>query len=86
MILYYSNKKGDMNTRLQKLFEDYDISEKDCYEIKQIFQIVTNEKKQKILSGFDVLAQKIKNIGEEISLEQEILLNNILPDIKKLLN
>lgn len=75
-----------MNTLLQKLFEEYNISEKDCYEIKQIFQIVTDEKKQKILSNFKFLAEKVKKIEEEISLEQEILLDNILPDIEKLLN
>jgi predicted Zn-ribbon and HTH transcriptional regulator len=75
-----------MNTRLQKLFENYNISDKDCYEIKQIFQIVTDEKKHKILSSFDILAKKIKKIEKDISLEQEILLNNILPDIKKIFN
>jgi len=74
-----------MNTQLQKLFEKYKISDKDCYEINQIFLIVDDEKKHKILANFELLAQKIQKIEEEIMLEQSILLDNILPDIKALL-
>jgi len=74
-----------MNTQLQKLFDEYDISDKDCYEINQIFWIVDDEKKHKILANFELLAKKIKKIEEEIILEQSILLDNILPDIKALL-
>jgi len=74
-----------MNTQLQKLFDKYEISDKDCYEINQIFQIVDDEKKHKILANFELLAKKIKKIEEEIILEQSILLDNILPDIKALL-
>jgi predicted Zn-ribbon and HTH transcriptional regulator len=74
-----------MNTKLKTLFEKYDISDKDCYEINQIFNIVDNEKKHKILVNFELLAKKIKKIEEEIILEQSILLDNILPDIKALL-
>lgn len=84
MILYYSNK-GVMNISLQKMFEEYWISKKDSYEINQIFQIVNSEKKQKILSNFEKLAKKIKKIEEDIILEQSILLDNILLDIKQIL-
>lgn len=84
MILLYSNK-GEMNTLLLKLFDEYKISDKDRYEISQIFNIIDNEKKQKILANFEKLAQKIKKIEEDIMLEQNILLDNILPDIKKLI-
>lgn len=74
-----------MNTLLKKLFDKYKISEKDQYEINQIFNILDDEKKHKILANFDLLAKKIKKIEEEILLEQSILLDNILPDIKSLL-
>lgn len=84
MILLYSNK-GEMNTQLKTLFDKYKISEKDRYEVNQIFNFVDNEKKQKILANFELLAQKIKKIEEEIILEQSILLDNIIPDIKVLL-
>ena len=74
-----------MNTQLKTLFDKYKISEKDRYEVNQIFNFVNNEKKQKILANFELLAQKIKKIEEEIILEQSILLENIVPDIKALL-
>ncbi|MDQ7010114.1 MAG: hypothetical protein Q9M94_07555 [Candidatus Gracilibacteria bacterium] len=75
-----------MNTLLKSLFEKYEISEKDQYEINQIFNILNDEKKHKILASFELLAEKIKKIEEELLLEQSILLDNILPDIKELLN
>ncbi|MDQ7023888.1 MAG: hypothetical protein Q9M97_10495 [Candidatus Gracilibacteria bacterium] len=71
-----------MNTLLKSLFEKYEISEKDQYEINQIFNILNDEKKHKILASFELLAEKIKKIEEELLLEQSILLDNILPDIK----
>ena len=74
-----------MNTQLKTLFDKYKISEKDRYEINQIFNFIDNEKKQKILANFELLAKKIKKIEEEIILEQSILLDNIVPDIKALL-
>jgi len=74
-----------MNTQLKTLFDKYKISEKDRYEINQIFNFIDSEKKQKILADFELLAQKIKKIEEEIILEQSILLDNIIPDIKALL-
>ena len=74
-----------MNVLLKTLFDKYEISEKDQYEINQIFNFVNDEKKHKILANFEVLAKKIKKIEEEILLEQSILLDNILPDIKTLL-
>jgi len=74
-----------MNTQLKTLFDKYKISEKDRYEINQIFSFIDSEKKQKILANFELLAQKIQKIEEEIILEQSILLDNIIPDIKVLL-
>lgn len=74
-----------MNTLLKSLFEKYEISEKDRYEINQIFNIVNNEKKQKILANFEKLAKKVKQIEEEILFEQKVLLDNILPDIKSII-
>jgi predicted Zn-ribbon and HTH transcriptional regulator len=74
-----------MNTLLEKLFDEYNLSEKTSFEIKQIFQIVTDEKKNKILNNFKILVKKIEKIEQENLLEQEILLDNILPDLKELL-
>jgi len=73
------------NILLEKLLEEYNISQKDSFELKQIFGILTTEKKQKFLTNFSKIAKKIKKIEEEISLEQEILLDKILPDLSEIL-
>lgn len=74
-----------MNTLLKTLFDKYEISKKDQYEINNIFIVINDEKKQKLLANFELLAQKIQKIEEEIKLEQYILLDNIVPDIQKLI-
>ncbi len=73
-----------MNVLLEKLFEQYNISEKDRYEILQIFQILPDEKKQLLLTNFEKLAKSIEKISQDIIIEQEILLDSILPEIQKI--
>jgi hypothetical protein len=63
-----------MNTRLEMLFEKYNISEKDRYEINQIFLLLPPDKKQNILNNFDLLAFRFKQIHREIDLERRILI------------
>jgi hypothetical protein len=63
-----------MNVLLEQYFGKYDLSEKDRYEIRQIFQLLPLEKKQNILDNFDVLVLKIKKLQDDIKLEQEILI------------
>jgi hypothetical protein len=63
-----------MNVLLEQYFDKYDLSEKDRYEIRQIFQLLPLEKKQNILDNFDVLVLKIKKLQDDIKLEQEILI------------
>jgi hypothetical protein len=63
-----------MNILLEQYFDKYDLSEKDRYEIRQIFQLLPLEKKQNILDNFDVLVLKIKKLQDDIKLEQEILI------------
>jgi hypothetical protein len=75
-----------MNVQLQKLFSQYDLWEKNMYEIDQFFWILSSVKQQKLLQEFGVLVEKIQKIETDISIEQEILLDSILPDIHKLLH
>ena len=39
-----------MNTKLEKLFEKYNFSQKDRFEISQIFFLLTEERKQNLLT------------------------------------
>jgi predicted Zn-ribbon and HTH transcriptional regulator len=63
-----------MNTRLQKLFENSSLSDKDKYEVNQIFELLPPDKKQNILDNFDVLAFKLTLMHKEIELERRILI------------
>lgn len=74
-----------MNVLLEKLFLQYELSEKDRYEILQIFQILPDAKKQLLLNNFENLVQKIEKINEDIIIEQGILLDSILPEIGKII-
>lgn len=71
-----------MNTRLEMLFDKHNISEKDRYEINQIFWLLPSEKKLNILNGFEKLAFKLEQINKEIDLERRILVWDLREDIK----
>jgi len=73
-----------MNVLLEKLFEQYGLSEKDRYEILQMFCILSDEKKQLLLNNFEKLSKRIEKISSDILIEQEILLDSILPEIQKI--
>jgi len=75
-----------MNTLLEKLFEKYNFSKKDKYEINQIFLFLSNDKKERLLNNFDILAEKVMKIEKESIIEQEILLDKLLIDIKNISN
>lgn len=62
-----------MNTYLIKLFEKYNISDKNRYEILQIFSLLPNIKQINLLNNFETLALKLKKIEDEINIEKEVL-------------
>ncbi|MDP2091158.1 MAG: hypothetical protein Q8K30_06205 [Candidatus Gracilibacteria bacterium] len=71
-----------MNTRLEKLFEIYNFSEKNKYEINQIFGLLPMKKQQNLLNNFNVFAFKIQQINKEINLERRILIGDLFQDIE----
>lgn len=75
-----------MNTQLEKLFEIYNISAKDRYEINQIFWLLPPDKKQKILRNFETLSFRLEQIHKEIDLERRILVWDLFEDIKTFYN
>jgi hypothetical protein len=72
-----------INTRLEKLFEKYRFSEKDRYEINQIFFLLTEDRKQKFLLNFDEFAFQVKKINSDIEIEKEILMSDEIEKIKQ---
>lgn len=80
-----------MNTNLETLLQKYRFSEKDTYEIKQLFNLLSDQKKQNLLNNFSNLAFKLKKIDDDIEIEKNILIweaverikNNILANRKK---
>ncbi|PZM83898.1 hypothetical protein DLH72_03080 [Candidatus Gracilibacteria bacterium] len=72
-----------MNTRLEKLFEKYKFSQKDRFEVSQIFFLLTEERKQNFLKNFDEFAFQINKINFDIETEKQILIGNAVEKIKK---
>lgn len=64
----------NMNTYLEKLFEKYNLSDKDRHEVRQIYSLLPTDKQRNLIANFDILAFKLKQIEEEINSEREILL------------
>jgi hypothetical protein len=62
-----------MNTQLEKLFAQYYLSQKDQYEIRQIYNLLPIHKQHNLLQNFPILAMKLNKIQEELREEREIL-------------
>lgn len=74
-----------MNTQLETLFERYNFSAKNRYEINQFFWLLPDKWKQNILDNFEILAVKIYNIEKEINIERDILIWSEVNYIKSLI-
>lgn len=71
-----------MNTQLEKLFIQYSISEKDRYEINQIYDLLPNTKQEKVLQNFPILAAKFHKIEEDLREERELLIGSKVEEIR----
>lgn len=63
-----------MNIYLETLFERYRLSEKDRYEILQIYTFLPEDKKQNLINNFESVVYKIQKIEQTLELEKEILI------------
>jgi len=63
-----------MNIYLEKLFEKYNLSPKDRYDISQIYSLLPVEKQKNLMNNFEVLAYRIKQIEEQVHNERDILI------------
>jgi len=71
-----------MNTQLEKLFTQYSLSQKDRYEINQIYVLLPKVKQQNLLQNFAVLAAKLHKIENDLREERELLMWNALRNIE----
>jgi hypothetical protein len=62
------------NTLLEEYLSNPLLSDKDRYEIRQIFSIMPDDKKQNILDNFPKIIASIELIKEDLRETQEILL------------
>jgi len=81
VILLFS-KGENMNTLLQRLFNEHALSDRDKYEINQIFELLPPDKKQNLLNNFDLLTIRLNKIEEDIRVEREILVWDALHNIR----
>jgi len=74
-----------MNTQLEKLLTQYNLSQKDQYDIKQIYALLPMHKQNNLLQNFWNLASRLIKIEEEIREEREILVWDKVENIKNII-
>lgn len=74
-----------MNTLLENLFEKYNFSDKQRYEIRQFYSFLPTDKKVNLINNFDVFATKMQQIQDELEQEKSILLDNAVNKVEQAL-
>ncbi|MCD5375120.1 hypothetical protein LR010_01550 [Candidatus Gracilibacteria bacterium] len=72
-----------MNTKLEKLFVLNDFSVKDRHDFMQIYSLLPNYKKVRVIENFDEILKRVGDLKSEILMEQEILFGNTLKNIEE---
>lgn len=75
-----------MNTQLEKLFEINDFSAKDRHDFMQIYSLLPDYKKVRVIENFDEIMSSIWNLKQDMLLEQEILFWETLKNIEERFN
>ena len=63
-----------MNIQLKTLFEKYAVSAKNRHEVTQIFNLLSDTKKQNLINNFEKFSININKIEESINIEKDILI------------
>ncbi|NUJ97239.1 hypothetical protein HGA92_00450 [Candidatus Gracilibacteria bacterium] len=74
-----------MNTVLLRLFEQHDVSEKDRYEIGQMYNFLSEEKKQRLIKDFEIFIKKVKKFQKQLKEEKDILIGETINEIKQII-
>jgi len=71
-----------MNPKLAVLFEKYQFSRKDAYDFMQIYNLMPDYKKVRAIENFEIIAQNISSLKQDLLQEHEILLWKTLETIE----
>lgn len=74
-----------MNTQLERLLQNELLTEKDRYEIRQIFEVMDLKQQLNILANFDTILLGIAQIKADLREQQEILLWKAISNIERAL-
>gem|GEM_PF-6358690 len=75
MIIYTSMDKS-INVAFEDMLKSCSLSDKDCYEIRQIFYMLSRQKQQNIINNFNIMVDRINKFKEDIEEQQKILLES----------
>lgn len=75
-----------MNTCLERLFEKYNISQKNRYEIFQIYKLLSLPKRKKLVENFESLVWKIAYIERQLEEERKILIPEAVNNVREVLD
>lgn len=74
-----------MNTYLIKLFDKYNISERNRYEILQIYSLLPDDKKQNLINNFAGLAGNLNKIEQDVEIQRKIILWDPVEKLKEII-
>lgn len=74
-----------MNTQLEILLAKSDLDIKDKFEIRQIFEMLSTEKKVNIINNWDYIILSLDKVKKDLIEEQKILMWKALDDIENVI-
>jgi len=72
-----------MTAVLEKLFDKYNLEDKDRYEIQQIYSFLSPQKKIRMVENFGNVVKHIEQLKKEMFDEQQILFDNTLKNVQQ---
>jgi hypothetical protein len=63
-----------INIAFEDMLKTCGLSDKDRYEIRQIFYMLSPKKQQNIINNFNIMVDRINKFKEDIEEQQKILL------------
>jgi hypothetical protein len=74
-----------MNTLLKKLFDTYNISPKNRYDISQVYSLLPPGKQKNLIHNFEILSDKMIEIEKGLKVEREILIPKAVKNVTAVL-
>lgn len=72
-----------MNTKLKKLLEDNHFSLKDRHDFMQIYNLLPDYKRVRVIENFEQIVSNIWQLKDQMLMEQEILFGKTLKNIEE---